>query len=567
LDHKSALNIFLPLAAILLRAANFNRLTKNSLNQHKMKTIITTLLTVILTINLFAQQTINETVFFDYNKYDLTANAKNILDKCYDKIKDSDFRQITIIGHTDADGSDSYNMTLSENRTKTVLNYFLSKSISKDKIKIQFYGENKPIAKNDNDQDKQQNRRVEIIIEQINSDSKLQFDKQAQIFLISTDKDTVLTCYEGTIIKIKANSFVSEKTGKAINDTVKFSVKEFYKISDILLSNLSTTSNGQLLETAGMVNITATANDEELKLKKEQSIEINFPTKQKENDMQLFSGAWENENHINWIPQSTAQQSVFTIVEEMPKFSGDDNDIRRFLSSTIEYPQQAKELGVQGIVYVSFVINEKGEVTEPRIVRSVTPELDEAALNAINKMPNWTPGKQRGQNVSVQMTLPIRFVLGYKSIGDTSIIGEGSFKERFEKSFSDTTFEKASSGNIMYYVFNSTQLGWINCDRFLNVSPKTNYIVKLDKDIENVKIIFDRYKSVMDVFPKNGVYTFNNVPVGEKITIVAIKRIDNKPYLAVKQTKTSSQVEKDLAFQPVTMEMLKTEMQKLDRLN
>jgi TonB family protein len=532
-----------------------------------MKTIITTILTVILTINLFAQQTINETVFFDYNKYDLTANAMNILDKCYDKIKDSDFRQITIIGHTDADGSDSYNMTLSENRTKTVLNYFLSKGISMDKIKIQFFGEKKPISKNDNDLDKQQNRRVEIVIEQGNSDSELQFNKHSQFFLISTDKDTILNCAEGTIIKIKANSFVSEKTGKPIAGIVKFSVTEFYKISDILLSNLSTTSNGQLLETGGMVNITATSNNENLKLKKGQSIEIQFPTKQKENDMQLFSGEWENENHINWIPQTSAQQQVFVVVEEMPKFSGDENDISRFLSSTIKYPPQARELGLQGIVYVSFVINEIGEVTEPRIARGVAPDLDEAALNAIRKMPNWTPGKQRGQNVSVQMTLPVKFDLGDNSYGDTSLVWEGSFKERFEKSFADTTIEKASSGNIMYYVFNSTQLGWINCDRFIKVSPKTNYIVKLDKDIDNVKIVFDRYKSVMDVFPKNGVYTFNNVPVGEKITIVAIKRVDNKPYLAVKQTKTSSQVEKDLLFQPVTMEMLQTEMKKLDRFN
>jgi TonB family protein len=283
--------------------------------------------------------------------------------------------------------------------------------------------------------------------------------------------------------------------------------------------------------------------------------------------MQLFSGEWENENHINWIPQTSAQQQVFVVVEEMPKFSGDENDISRFLSSTIKYPPQARELGLQGIVYVSFVINEIGEVTEPRIARGVAPDLDEAALNAIRKMPNWTPGKQRGQNVSVQMTLPVKFDLGDNSYGDTSLVWEGSFKERFEKSFADTTIEKASSGNIMYYVFNSTQLGWINCDRFIKVSPKTNYIVKLDKDIDNVKIVFDRYKSVMDVFPKNGVYTFNNVPVGEKITIVAIKRVDNKPYLAVKQTKTSSQVEKDLLFQPVTMEMLQTEMKKLDRFN
>lgn len=165
------------------------------------------------------------------------------------------------------------------------------------------------------------------------------------------------------------------------------------------------------------------------------------------------------------------------------------------------------------------------------------------------------------------MTLPVRFDLGNNSYGDSTLVWKGNFKESFEKSFTDTTFNKASSGNIMYYVFNSTQLGWINCDRFIDVSPKTNYIVKLDKDIDNVRIVFDRYKSAMDVYPKNGVYTFNNVPVGEKITIVAIKRVNNKPYLAVKQTKTSSQVEKDLLFQPVTMEMLQTEMKKLDRFN
>lgn len=531
-----------------------------------MKTILTALFTVILTINLFAQQTINETVYFDYGRFDLTANAITILDNCYENIKDKSFQQIIIIGHTDADGSDNYNMTLSEQRTETVLNYFLSKSVTKDKINVKFYGEKKPISKNDNDHGKQNNRRVEIIIEKGSSDDNILFEKQAQIFSIATNKDTTLICAEGTIIKFKANSFVTAKAAKIITDTVKFSVKEFYKISDILLSNLSTTSNGQLLETAGMVYVTATANGEDLKLKKGQSIEINFPTKQKETDMQLFSGTWEKEKPINWIPQAMMQQEIFTVVEVMPKFSDNNNDIARYFASSIKYPQQARELGVQGIVFVTFVVNEKGEVTDPRVIRGITPELDEAALNAIEKMPNWTPGKLRGKNVSVQMNLPVRFDLANNSFGDTSIVWEGGFKEQFEKSFTDTTIIKASAGNIMYYMFNSTQLGWINCDRFINASPKINYVVVFEKNIGNVKIIFDRYKTVMDVFPKNGVYTFDNVPSGEKITIVAIKRIDNKPYLAVKKTKTSSQAEKDFEFQPVTMEMLKTEMQKFDRL-
>ena len=530
-----------------------------------MKKTFFTLLIVTLTFKIFAQQSKTETVYFDYDKYDLTIEATTTLENYYKKIKDKEFVHITIIGHTDADGGDTYNITLSQNRTKTVFDYFLSKGISRDKIKIQFYGETKPIAKNDNEQDKQQNRRVEIIFENGSALVNDKIDKQAQLFSIPTNKDTTIVCNEGTIIKIKANSFVSEKTGQLISERISFSVKEYYKISDILLSNLSTTSNGQLLETAGMVNITATKNDEALKLKIGKTIEISFPTKKKENDMQLFTGSWQSNNHINWTPLSSNEnnsQQVFTFVEEMPTFSGGERKLFEYLSSTVKYPEQAKELGEQGTVYVTFIINENGEVKEPRVIRGVTSELDLAALSAIKKMPNWTPGKQRGQNVSVQFTIPVKF-----NLGDTSLVGEGSFKERFEQSYTDTTMQKASSGDIMYYVFNSTELGWINCDRFLNISPKVNFVVKLDKDIENVKIIFDRYKSIMDVFPENGTYSFKNVPSGEKITIVAIKRVDNKPYLAIKETKTSTQVEKELFFQPVTIESLKTEMKKLDKFN
>ncbi len=530
-----------------------------------MKTTFLTLVTIILTFELFAQQTKTETIYFDHNKYNLTSQAATTLENFYSIIKTERYDRIKIIGHTDADGSDNYNLTLSQNRTKTVFDFLLSKGIAKDKIQIQYYGENKPIAKNDNEQDKQQNRRVEIILEKRITSDNINIEKQAQLFNIPSSKDTTLICNEGTIIKIKANSFVSQQTGKYITERINFTVTEYYKISDILLSNLSTTSSGQLLETSGMVNINATSNNQPLKLIKGKTFEISFPTKKKENDMQLFSGSWENNKHIDWTAQSSNNnnsEQIFTVVEQMPTFNGGERKLFDYLSRTVKYPEQAKELGVQGTVYVAFVINENGEVKEPRVVRGVTSELDLAALDAIKKMPNWTPGKQRGQNVSVQFTLPVKF-----NLGDTSLIGDGTFKERFEQSYTDTTIQKASSGNIMYYVFNSTDLGWINCDRFLNINPKINFVVKLDKDIETVKIIFDRYKSMMDVIPVNGNYTFKGVPSGEKITIVAIKRVDNKPYLSVKETQTSTKVEKELTFQPVTMETLKTEIKKLDKFN
>jgi len=106
-----------------------------------MKKTFFTLLIVTLTFKIFAQQSKTETVYFDYDKYDLTIEATTTLENYYKKIKDKEFVHITIIGHTDADGGDTYNITLSQNRTKTVFDYFLSKGISSDKIKIQFYGE------------------------------------------------------------------------------------------------------------------------------------------------------------------------------------------------------------------------------------------------------------------------------------------------------------------------------------------------------------------------------------------------------------------------------------------
>lgn len=71
----------------------------------------------------------------------------------------------------------------------------------------------------------------------------------------------------------------------------------------------------------------------------------------------------------------------------------------------------------------------------------------------------------------------------------------------------------------------------------------------------------------MSGFSNTNEIAFNNIPAGEKITIFAIKYFDKKPFLAIKETETSIQVENNLAFKPVTMEILKSEMKKLDRFN
>lgn len=102
---------------------------------------------------------------------------------------------------------------------------------------------------------------------------------------------------------------------------------------------------------------------------------------------------------------------VFTIVEEMPSFIGGEEELYTYLSQNIKFPHLAKDAGIQGLVYVTFIIMEDGTISNARVLRGIGAGCDEEALRVIKKMPNWKPGKQRGRPVRVQFNMPINFKL------------------------------------------------------------------------------------------------------------------------------------------------------------
>ncbi len=102
---------------------------------------------------------------------------------------------------------------------------------------------------------------------------------------------------------------------------------------------------------------------------------------------------------------------VFFIVEDMPEFPGGEEALRKYIAQSVKYPVIAQENGIQGRVYVSFVVNTKGKVTDVKIARGVDPNLDKEAIRVVQAMPAWKPGKQRGKAVKVSYTVPINFVL------------------------------------------------------------------------------------------------------------------------------------------------------------
>ncbi|MCA1763438.1 MAG: energy transducer TonB [Cryomorphaceae bacterium] len=114
---------------------------------------------------------------------------------------------------------------------------------------------------------------------------------------------------------------------------------------------------------------------------------------------------------IEEVEEEVEEEQVFSIVEEMPSFPGGDEALLKFLGKNIKYPAIAKDAGIQGTVYVTFVVDEKGNVNDVKVLRSIGGGTDEEAIRVVESMPKWKPGKQRGKAVKVQYNLPIRFTL------------------------------------------------------------------------------------------------------------------------------------------------------------
>lgn len=101
----------------------------------------------------------------------------------------------------------------------------------------------------------------------------------------------------------------------------------------------------------------------------------------------------------------------YAALEEKPEFKGGEEAMWKFLGDNLVYPQHAKNIGIEGKVYVTFVIDEFGNVVNVKVPREVGGGLDEEAFRVVSMMPRWKPGRQAGHPVSVSYQLPIIFTL------------------------------------------------------------------------------------------------------------------------------------------------------------
>jgi protein TonB len=111
------------------------------------------------------------------------------------------------------------------------------------------------------------------------------------------------------------------------------------------------------------------------------------------------------------LPPEPTPPDFFDVVETMPQYPGGIEGFYKHISRELDYPHQAKRNGISGRVYVQFIIDEEGKLTEVKAIKGIGFGCDEEAVRVIKNAPKWKPGKQRGRPVKVRMVLPIVFSL------------------------------------------------------------------------------------------------------------------------------------------------------------
>lgn len=123
----------------------------------------------------------------------------------------------------------------------------------------------------------------------------------------------------------------------------------------------------------------------------------------------LFAFLMSSAHFIGY--SQTNNDEVFTVVEVSPSFVGGEVAMSKFLSKNLTYPKTALENNIQGTVYISFIVEADGSISNVLIKRDIGSGCGEEAVRVVKMMPKWIPGKQRGKTVRTQFILPVNFKL------------------------------------------------------------------------------------------------------------------------------------------------------------
>ncbi len=244
-------------------------------------------------------------IFFESDEFGLDKQDRAELKKLIQELGNSSYHEITITGHTDHDASEEYNQQLSNRRAQQVRTFLGENGIQENRISMNWFGENKPKASNTKESGKKENRRVEIKVKLYDFKSTSDVINQisetkAQVIEINPKIENKVEGEKGLEIIIPANSLETED-GQAIGPgPVKIELTEIYSDRNAIEKQISTSSNGQILETGGMFEVKAIQNGKNLKLKSGKSMAVEMPSNNIKEGMNVFVAEKNSSGITEW---------------------------------------------------------------------------------------------------------------------------------------------------------------------------------------------------------------------------------------------------------------------------
>lgn len=530
------------------------------------------LLLIFLLLNLIqvhSQDTLRHSIYFDVNKYDLKATEKSSLDAFLKKVDVLNILSIELSGHTDSDGSISYNQKLSQNRVKTVDVYFAKLNL-KTTGSLEF-GELKPIDDNSKDEGKAKNRRVEVTIvvqaaPRIQDDIQdlyKQLEQKKQTFCIDPNRDTIIALDQGTIIAIQAGTFVNQK------GCVTISAKEVYKKSDMLLENLSTMSNGKQLESGGMIYLEATSTSGKL-LYPSKDISIFMPTEDYKEDMKLFKGSRDAHNEMNW---SGIDQRLRQVSPKDFSDCGEMNEGRNCGPRCKVFCRIGRiGNGIAGMTNKNVRIGNQQFRKCQRNMRKSTRRLRKNIGSPLGLTSNCDSIRKLMEKYGVNNFNDLQMKMNkglMDSLGLTTLeeLQAELTKQRNREIEKEITTGQSSVETLSYYSFDTKQMGWINCDRFASdPGPKINMETpEKIKENKDCKLVFDAIRSVMSPsYTNSSNYHFDNIPKDALVHLVYLRYESGIIYVSIHAMKTQ-EIAPEPDWKKVSLEELKEIFQQFDK--
>ncbi len=272
-----------------------------------------------------------ELIHFDHDDSDLKPEEKSKIESFIETLQSLSGVNLRIIGHTDQDGNPDYNQKLSKERAEQTLEHIRSLGYPIDNVEIAYHGESHLLSQSDSETSKETNRRVELIAN-INDYSTVQkvfshlVHENQSINVIDPKKENHIELPKGTKLNIPSHAF-EYADGTPVDDAhVSIECVEALSYADMLMHNLATQTEEGMIETGGMVNLSANANGQEVQLREGKFIEISLPAKNSKDGMQVFTPVQTGEV-ITWEPTN---QSV-SIEEYRTKTRMTDVDLSPLL--------------------------------------------------------------------------------------------------------------------------------------------------------------------------------------------------------------------------------------------